>query len=734
MSKSGVLCSICTAALIGVPVSAVAQSSPSAPASGGSEQAARNEQDIVVTALKRSENLQNIPAAISALGGAELQQRGVVNIQSIGQVVPNVDFGEHTGTTLISIRGVGSVVDSGVTEPTVATYVDGVFLPRATMGFVRAVDLDRIEVLRGPQGTLYGRNATGGAINFISRGSTRDLRAGINVSTGSRDAFGISGYISGPLAEGVRFRVSGGHEEEDGYVRWLPDNGAIANTNVDYVRGALQLEPTSGLTIDLAARYEKSTGANAVQQLFTPTIIPTPGQSDRPFEIYGDGPFAARHETFIASGTINWEMSEAVSLKSVTSYVDHKSVVSFDADATDVGFYNAINFARPSESYGQELSLVGESGALQWIVGAFYFHENAGNVLPLGIGGALAPAFGVPVDTQVTQGLDSEVDSIAAFVDATYSITDAFRVNLGLRFNHEKKTFLQNVYLRFPDGSIAPVVTDVPSDIKADRLLPKVNVQYDFSDDVNAYAQYSKGFKSGGMNLPGGAGEYAGDVGLYRPETIDAFEVGLKTQSSDRRITANFAAFYYDYQDLQVTITRGVNVTLVQNAPATVYGIEGELRFRVSDAFTLNAAGSWLHARFKAFGSLDDARPQLGLINLDGQQLPHAPDFSGTVGAEYRVDVGSGFLSSLTLRGDVSYKDRIVLRYFGTPNDSQTSYALVNLSATIATADEKTRLRAFVNNLTDKAYRQNATYLATGAYYGNYGPPRTWGVQLSKDF
>jgi iron complex outermembrane receptor protein len=724
--------SVCAAAVVGVPMSAAAQNA--APAPTETERDTRSDQDIVVTALKRSENLQDIPAAISAIGGAELQQRGIVNIQSIGQVVPNVDFGEHTGTALISIRGVGSVVDSGVTEPTVATYVDGVFLPRATMGFVRAVDLDRIEVLRGPQGTLYGRNATGGAINFISKAPTADLRAGVNLSTGSRNAFGISGYVSGPLAKGIRFRVSGGHEEEDGYVRWLPNKGAIANTNVDYVRGALQLEPTSNLTIDLAARYEKSTGANAVQQLFTPTIIPTPGQSTRPFEIYGDGPFAARYETFIASGTMNWEISDAISLKSVTSYVDHKSVVSFDADATDVGFYNAINFSRPSESFGQELSLVGDSGALQWIVGAFYFHENAGNVLPLGIGGALAPASGVPTDTQVTQGLDTKVDSIAAFVDGTYSITDVFKVNLGLRFNHEEKKFLQNVFLRFPDSSVLPIVTDVPNGIKSDRFLPKVNLQYDLSDNVNAYVQWSKGFKSGGMNLPGGAGEYVGDVGLYRPETIDAFEIGLKTQSSDRRITANFAAFYYDYRDLQVTISRGVNVTLVQNAPATVYGIEGEVRFRVSNAFTLNAAGSWLHARFEDFESFDDARPQLGLINLKGDQLPHAPDFSGTLGAEYRADLGDGLLSSLALRGDVSYKDRIVLRYFGTPNDSQNAYALVNLSATITDADEKTRLRVFVNNLTDKAYRQNATYLATGAYYGNYGPPRTWGVQLSRDF
>lgn len=698
------------------------------------EMSAPAEGEIVVTALKRAQNLQDIPAAISAVSGEELATRGIDNIESLTAAIPNLDFGEHAGTTLISIRGVGSIVDSGVTEPTVATYIDGVFMPRATMGYLRAVDLDRIEVLRGPQGTLYGRNATGGAINFIAKEPSREFTAGGALSTGSYNAFGASAYVSGPISDRVGFRISGGHEEDNGFVRWLPNKGRIGDANTEYVRGAIKLDPTDTLSIDLWARYEESNGGGAYQQLFTPTFLPTTGQTIEPNEIYGDWPYILDTKTFVASAKIDLELSDTVSLRSISGYVDHKSRVDFDADATDVPFFYATNFKRPSESFGQELSLIGETGSLEWILGAYYFTEKAGNTLPLGLGSAAAGGFGVLPDTQLVQNVDSDTDSIAVFADATYSVSERFRINLGLRFNHEKKNFSQSLYLTLPDGTVVPLASDIQSSIKANKFLPKINLQYDFSDDVKAYAQYSRGFKSGGANLPGGAGELLGAAALYRPEVLDAYEIGLKTQTSDRRLTANFAAFYYDYQGLQVTITRPPSVTLVQNAPSKIYGLEGEVRFEVGDGFSLDASANWLHARFRDFVSIDDARPTLGQINLKGLQLPHAPDFSGSIGAQYRAELSGGFLSSLTLRADASYRSKVVLRYFGQPQDVQRGYELVDLSATIGALDDKVRLRVFVNNVTDQIYRQNATYLVTGAYYGNYGRPRTWGTQLSFDF
>ena len=445
--------------------------------------------DIIVTAMKRSANLQDIPASVTALSGDDLQARGLATVEDISRSVPGLNFGEHTGTTLITIRGVGSTVDSGVTEPTVATYVDGVFLPRSTMGFMRAIDIERVEVLRGPQGTLYGRNATGGAINFISQAPTRELSAGVNLTAGERGLFQASGFVSGPLSDSISVRVSGGHEEDDGFVDLLPDRGRIGNSKVDFVRGAIRLEPSSDLTIDLTARYERLRGAQGYQQLLTPTFLPTP-QTTEPNEIYGDARYASRVETLVLAGTINWDISDSVSLKSITSYVDHKSSFDFDADATDVPGLYVTDFSRPSKSYAQELNLVGDGERLQWILGAYYFYEKAGNTLPLGIGAAFAGGFGVPADSFVVQGVDTNTRSFAIFGDATYSITDRVRVNLGLRYNYEAKDFWQNLFIRFPDSSELPIATDVRARTKTSRLLPKVNLQFDVNDYVKTYVQW----------------------------------------------------------------------------------------------------------------------------------------------------------------------------------------------------------------------------------------------------
>ena len=176
-------------------------------------------------------------------------------------------------------------------------------------------------------------------------------------------------------------------------------------------------------------------------------------------------------------------------------------------------------------------------------------------------------------------------------------------------------------------------------------------------------------------------------------------------------------------------------VTLVQNADVKVYGVEGDINFQVTDAFRLNASATWLHARNKRFSSIDDANPGAGTQDLEGKPITRAPDFTANAGAEYRFDLGGDLLNALTLRADVSYSSKVVLRYFGEPEDVQKGYALLNLSATLSDIDEKTSLRAFVNNVTDKLYRQSSSYLGTtGAYVGNYSPPRTWGIQLSRKF
>ena len=696
--------------------------------------------EVIVTAMKRGENVQDIPASISAVSGEAMQDRGVSDIQDLSNVVPNLNWGEHFGTTLITIRGVGSTVDSGITEPTVALYVDGVFLPRSTMATLRGVDLARVEVLRGPQGTLYGRNATGGAINFISQEPTRSFSGEVSVLGGSRDQWGVNGFLSGPLATGIYARLSGGHEEQDGYVRQIPFKERVGGTDVDYVRGALRLEPTDNLTVDLAVRYERNDAPIGIQQLFTLTPLPTAGQTIEPNRVYANSPARTKVETTVANATINWRLSDNVTLRSITSYVDHESHVDLDADATDFDIITAVDFFRPSESHGQEFNLIGTSGPLEWLLGAYYFKEDSAVSLPLRLGSVGGPAFGVPVGSRLIESVDSKTESEALFADVKYAVTDRLKLNLGIRYNHETQKFLQYSRMDIPGVGVVPLLPafaggPVPTSAKTNKVLPKIGLQYEFSDDVRLYAQWSRGFKSGGQNLEGGTGLTVGALGLYKPELIDAYEIGLKTQSREHRLTANFAAFYYDYKDLQVTKTIPPTTTLVQNADAKVYGAEAEIHWQATEQLSLDAAATLTHARFDGFQSFDDARPTEGLQDLDGEPLPHAPDVTFQLGAEYQISLPTPLFTSLTVRGDVKYTDDVVLRYFGTPNDVQGGYTLVDLSAKLTDEGEKTILRLFVRNLTDKHYKQNVTYLgAFGAYYGNYAPPRTWGAQLTRRF
>jgi iron complex outermembrane receptor protein len=682
--------------------------------------------EVVVTALKREANLQDIPASISAVSGESMAQRGVTDVRDLAKLIPNLNWGEHFGTTLVTIRGVGSNVDSGVTEPTVAMYVDGVFLPRSTMATMRAVDLERVEVLRGPQGTLYGRNATGGAINFISKAPTASFEGGVNLSAGSRDAWGVSGYVSGPVAPGVMVRLSAGREKQDGYVRVVNTGQRLNGLNARYVRGAIRLEPSDDLQIDLAVRYDKDTAANAYQQLLEPSPLAAPaGQTTEPNKIAADFPFSGLSRTLVANGAVTWKPSDDLTVRYTTGYVDHKSDVGVDADATTTPFYWVPHFPRPSESYSHEVDVLGDYGKVNFILGAYYFREKALTRLDLEFGSVGGPASGLPAGTLLQEGVLAKIENAALFGDLTYSLTDRLRLNVGLRYNHESNDYAQIFTLQ----PLVPNLFLFDYHTNTDRVLPKVALQFDIKDHVLGYAQWSRGYKSGGANLAASPA----DIGspLYGPETLDAYEVGLKSQFAGGRLTANVAAFYYDYKDLQVTLNIPPSTTRVENADARIYGVEAEFRLQVTPAFVLQVAPTLMHARYKNFVSFDPVFNET--VDLAGAHMLRAPDFTVNASASYRIDLTGDLLSSLTFQADAFYSSKVVLRYFDRPGESQQAYGVVNLSAVLANADDRVQLSAFVNNVGDKDYKQQVTNFGLG-YFGNYAPPRTWGMRLSSKF
>ncbi|SEH19231.1 iron complex outermembrane recepter protein [Sphingopyxis sp. YR583] len=708
----------------GIAVASPVQAQDAAPTTAPVDETS-GDGDIVVTALKRSQSLQDVPASISAVSGDDLSAKGLSDIRDIAKVIPNLNWGEHFGTTLITIRGAGSNVDSGATEPTVALYVDGIYLPRSDMATFRAVDLDRVEVLRGPQGTLYGRNATGGAINFVSQQPTEELTGKIEVSTGSRDAIGVNGYVSGSIAPGVAVRVSGGREKQDGYVRVLNTGQQLNGVDTIYGRFALAIEPVgSDLRNETSLRYERNKAAVAYQQAIGPLVFPAVTYIAEPNKILADGPFGGRRETFIASNVLTWEASDDLTIKSLTGYIDHNSHAAVDADGSLVRFQDVFDFVRTSKSISQEVNFVGTSGNLDWIVGLYYFHEKYYGNLPVTLQADLAPAQGLPVGATINLGQRANINNYAAFLDLNYRFNDVVSANLGMRYNYEDNKY-REIF------SLDPIVPEFEGAFtsKGGKFIPKIALKFDLADDVQSYIQWSKGYKSGGVNLPGGAGTI---LPLYRPEEMSAFEAGIKSQFLDRTVTLNVAAWYYDYKDLQITRNVPPATTEVNNADAEIYGVEAELRWNPTRNLNLFVAPTWQHAVFKDFTTFDSVTAQQ--VDLDGSPLPRAPKFTVNAGISNEFDLGGQLLSSLRLDANLLHSSRVVLRYENqNPLESQKPYTIVNFSASLTDASEKTQLTAFLNNAFNVDYKQNVINFGIG-FMGNYGPPRTWGLKLSRKF
>lgn len=681
---------------------------------------------VTVSVMRRETTLQDVSASASVVSSEQAELLGLSDVESLSNVIPNLNFGEHDGASFVTIRGVGASVEIGIGEPSVATYIDGVFLPRQTMGFLSQTDLNRIEVIRGPQGTLYGRNATGGAINFVSEAPSETFNGSLRAGAGSFDAFNIGGHVSGPISENVRYRLSAEHDTNEGYVDNLLTVDTIGGRDLLNIRGALQIDLSDKTVVDAFIQYQESDGETAWQQTLTPSLSPLipPGfqESLQPNEIYSDQGYAAQQETLIASVAITHEFSDNLSLKSTTSYIDHTSSATFDGDATDYGLVDVVGFERPSESWSQEFVLSGQSERLDWLIGAFYFDEEfqavLPAVLPAGLPALAAPPTGLPAGTINFQELNEDTTSYALFADIEFAVTDRLSLLAGARMNWEEKDFSQSLGAIIPGAGFFGAA-DVPSSREDDEFLPKIGLSFDVTEGFKTYVQYQKGLKSGGQNL--------GILSTqYEPELIDAYEAGFRSSWANGDLVVNGAAFFYDYQDYQVTDLPGGTATVVQNSDAEITGLEVEFVGQVTDAFRLSGGLTLLDSEYTDFTSLDLADPFVGPQDLAGRTLNRAPEFTANVIAQYTFPVADG----LTLSGDIYHSDDVVLRYFGTNNDVQDAYTVANLSAVLNLRDGGLQLKAFGRNLGDEDIKRVVIFSPLqGAYLGNYAPGQTWGVE-----
>jgi iron complex outermembrane recepter protein len=710
--------------------------------------------DIVVTAQRRSEKVQDIPVAISAFGGEEIARSGMNSLENIAPRVPSFYFGSFgAARPQLYIRGIGTRSFDPGSESSVGVFADDVYLGRSSGSFGSLKDIERIEVLRGPQGTLYGRNTIGGAINVISKAPSNELTGNFEGGISNFGGYELFGALGAPIIEDkIMFRMAVWTAQRDGYVTNLTTGHKFQGIDNTGARGRVTLKPTDALTVDLTAEILKDGNKAAFgginQGVFgNPGSIffrspgsgtPTVNTSLRSGFLSSD-PFLDREaRSFI--GKVTYE-NEAVSLTSISAIRKLDIIDGRDLEGSSLDILDQSS-AENSKQFTQELRLASApngslsfGGVVDWIVGGFYYNDKSkrSDSFHIGINSAVRAAAGTPA-TDVALS-DYKIESYAVFGQATFHLSDALDLTLGGRYNHDKKRATQAGTTTDSSPVIAAAFTTTNTATYT-SFDPRVVLSYKVSPDANVYASYSTGFKSGGFQyVP--FSKVDADV-LFRPEDITAYEVGFKTEWLDRALRVNGAAFYYDIKDLQVSRIIGLvsPTVLIFNAPkTTVKGIDLEITARPSRNFEVNIAYGYLDATYKSY-------PFNLVTDFSGTRAVRAPEHSVNVGAEWRAPVGNeGQLilrADYALTGDLFHEPGAGSVTFGQgiPLTAEDGYGLLDLRATYEM--KGWRLTGYVTNATNTQYRRTVNALGSGPVgprvVGFAGTPRIYGVKVGYDF
>lgn len=716
-------------ALMLAGASAVALSAlPAAAQEAPADEQAATLDEVVVTARRREERLQDVPVAVTALSAQALENLQASDIGDLEAAVPNLTLHEgDASNAVVYLRGVGQIDSLAFADPGVGVYVDDVYLGRAQGAFLSVYDVARIEVLRGPQGTLYGRNTIGGAVKFVST-PLDDLWSGrAEASIGDyglvETRLSLGGGLNGDGTLLGKAAVS--TSRRDGY----SDNAftGFDDGDKDQIAGRVSLEyrPSADLSVRLnldASRDRPQTSRTPARA--TGVLGLYPDTRADPFKVDADFNDLNRLDTFGAAVTADWSLSDAVSLKSITAWRSMDYASHLDLDATPLAVFG-VYVDENQHQFSQELQLSWTGDRMNAVAGLFYFDES-----DLTYSGLLGPVINL-----VTGSLNDQRNrSYAAYGQGTWEITDRLSLTAGLRYTSEDKDFTrtQTFYgpLTEPPARDAPglLVTDIDTGASWDSWSPKAGVDFKISDDVMAYASVSRGFKSGGFD--GRANDGAG-AAPYDPETLWAYEAGIKSSLLDRRLTANLAVFHNDYTDLQLSSFSadgaGGFVALFTNAgAATIRGVELELAARPFDGLTLNATMGYLDARY------DDYAGPGGVDISDQRELVNAPEWSARLGGVYVTDLGQA--GSLTFGADAAYRSKVYSTVSSSETLAQGAHTLVDAFVRWSDADDRLFAQIGGKNLTDERHIEQGFDLSDSLGYqlAYFGAPRT--VRLTVGF
>lgn len=678
--------------------------------------------DIIVTAQRRAESIQRVPLSITAVSGENLVKSGITTLDGLQRVAPGVSI-STVGSGFVSysyVRGGGTnQVDPG-SDPSVAFFVDEIYIGGTAGLQFDLFDIERVEVLKGPQGTLFGRNASSGAISVITRRPSSQLGANFLVEGTEYNGLLARASLSGPITADGRLlaRVSGVYRRRDAFTQNL--TGGRDPGNIDTGGARAQLEYTSGdVSFLLTADVLKARNGMTNQFLSTANVsgyvnpaLPQP--ADRSFyRQYYDVHGFENQDVYDISGRLEWQ-TPIGTLTSISAYRNNKFRRLQDQDAT---LYEGFTFPsfEHDRTFSQEVRLSGSADRFRYVAGLFYYHADIDAKLEAIAG----PAFPAP-PVRGRRATDTNVlktNSYAAFGQATFDITDRFGLTLGGRYTRDEKESLRTV-LNFL--AAAPfTVNPKPS---FESFDPAVTIEFKPRNGLLAYVSYRKGFKSGGFQsvLPPTPAIAATP---FLPEKVTSYEAGIKATFLDRRLLANIAIFRSEIDNQQIGRLTGPTTQIIDNAGATrADGVDVTLNLRPVPQLTFAADFTAQRARFRRFIN--------GTLDFAGNTQLRSPDFAGHFSAEYVAELGS--LGSLTARGEYSYKSEI---FFDGANSKlpglyQPDYGVGNLRLTFTPRNSNLDISAFVKNVGKTRYYQNITITGLSGL-AVPGEPRVFGVSLA---
>jgi iron complex outermembrane receptor protein len=737
--------------------------------------------EIVVTAQRREERQVDVPISIAAIGSEQLTTSNVQSLADIQKLTPSLRFDNQTGFFQPTIRGIGTAITTSGGGSNVGIYIDGFYSPNPVSADLQLTKVNSIQVLKGPQGTLFGHNTTGGAILITTAEPSQDPEVDLKASYGRFNAQKYQGYATFGLTQGIAADVEGIYTKGNGFVTNIMDGndhvGAYKNWTV---RGGLKVELSPDISV--LARYQHSDQNDPTGQLLNSntdtTIDPTTGQpwgvqtlavpgfyTTDPDEIAANSKPIIHTKTDVAQLTIKADLGFA-NLTSYSQWRRENTNQSENLDQVGLPIFQ-LGLPIKDETWSQELLLTSKPGtALQWTAGFFFFSNKDTWITRIDPGSDAVTGGPTTVPIRLG-GSGTTTQSYAGFVDATYQVSDRLFLTAGVRYSHDivkdayfntrglapSITLLDGTVVQTPNG-----IASVPS-ISSNHATPRAVIRFKPNDNSSIYASYTKGYKAAILDVGGSCQDGpAYRCNPIKPEDIDSFEIGYKY--SNNGFSFETSAFYYNYRNLQVSEFLGeAQAYIVNAAKSEIYGIDAELRFKLNDNITLNAAGAWTHARYKTFGGQTVIDPVTGQPTVSGApiyascpggvqatgcvqvisnqgivlhdvHMQHVPDFTATFGP--RFTTGQTEHGEFSFSGNLYYSSSFYFSPSGT-QFKQPAYATLDLRAQWDDPSERFMVAAYMTNLTSHRYRTQVQYNGFGIG-ASWNPPPSWGFEVGAKF